>query len=106
MAKPVEVRKKYDMPVVCAWCQAFMYMSESIKPDTTSHGICPDCIEDQLSKLKKQYPTKVVCDFCGTFQYMSTSDHPDRHFGVICDKCRKKMRKEGAWDPVYPPPTQ
>lgn len=37
--------------VICAWCNREINCDPS-GPDAVSHGICPDCLEEQLRELE------------------------------------------------------
>jgi len=41
------------MKIICAWCKKII--EEGKEPDEeSSHGICPECYDKELAKLKKE----------------------------------------------------
>ena len=41
----------YVMPVICAWCDSFLYNAQSIKPGQISHGICSNCKNGVIKEI-------------------------------------------------------
>jgi len=49
----------YTIPVVCSWCDTFMYNKEGFteaSKDAVSHGMCDECFD----KLEKEYKEKHI----------------------------------------------
>lgn len=48
-----ENKEKPKSKVVCAWCGKEMGEIEGIEGGETSHGICPECMREQLENFRK-----------------------------------------------------
>lgn len=42
--------------IICAWCGKYLGEKEGIDGDT--HGICPDCYEKEIGKIKTKKKEK------------------------------------------------
>lgn len=40
------------MQVICAWCEMFIRVKSPIGDKSVSHGICEDCYENFMNKVR------------------------------------------------------
>ena len=45
------------MKRVCAWCQKSMGETEPLEDKSITHGMCPECYEDNVAKWKAKHGT-------------------------------------------------
>ena len=45
----------YEMRVKCAWCGKLLYISQSVLPGRTSHGICVECKKQLFENFSEKY---------------------------------------------------